>query len=169
MVKPLVSYDIDQDGRFKAFLNKVVKENDDLSFSMGEAARIIKKESTANFILKGYGKYPPLDPVYKKRKDRLAPGTPILTGVRSYGGQSGALKDSILGNTAGSIILVGKLSLVVGTKVKTKKNFPYPVAVQEGTRKMPARKFLFFTDKMVSRIINTIDDEIARIWKHGKN
>jgi|GEM_PF-2333367 len=166
-----ISYDVDADKAFQKALNKAQKTGLNLSFSMGESARIIKKESTKNFILKGTGKYQPLSRPYAKRKQVLAPGAPILTGalpgsVRlgrkvSGGGVSGKLKKSIIGQTKDSITRVGKLSLEVGTRAESEKGAPYPLYVQEGTSKMPARKFLFFSQRMVREIINTIDADIA--------
>lgn len=167
-----ISYDIDADNKFKMAMAKAARSGLDLSFSMGESARIIKKESTKNFILKGSGKYPSLKPKYFRRKMVLAPGAPILTGplagktkngqLLSGGGKSGKLKRSIIDTTGDSIIRIGKSSLVVGTKATTKKGAPYPHFVQEGTKKMPKRKFLFFSQAMVKQIINTIDADIQK-------
>ena len=161
MAENPISYDVDADNKFKEAIAKAIASGLDLSFSMGEAARIIKKESTKNFILKGFGQYPSLSPAYFKRKQRLAPGTPILTGLNRGGKPSGKLKKSIIGTTSDSIIRIGKVSLVVGTKAKSKKGAPYPLFVQEGTSKMPGRKFLFFSQRMVNQIINTINADIA--------
>lgn len=161
MAENPISYDIDADDQFKKVMSKAIESGLDLSFSMGESARIIKKESTKNFILKGSGKYPPLSRSYAARKQRLAPGTPILTGLTPGGGMSGKLKKSIIGKTSDSIIQIGKRSLVLGTKAKTLKGAPYPIFVQEGAKKMPARKFLFFSQRMVKQIINTINADIA--------
>lgn len=155
-----VPYDIDADNKFKRAIAKAASYGLDLSFSMGESARIIKKESTKNFILKGSGKYPPLSSAYKRRKDFLAPGTPILTGVNKSG-VSGKLKKSIIGNTSDSIVRVGARSLELGTKAKSAKGSLYPKFVQEGTSKMPSRQFLFFSQAMVRQIMNTIGADIA--------
>jgi len=176
--KPVLSIDIDPNGRFKKYLDIVQKEIKDLSFSMGESARIIKKFSTANFILKGTGKYEPLSAEYVKRKNILAPGALILVGAKggkvkkgkkiSGGGISGKLRDSIIKSTPDSVLNIGKLSLIIGTKAKSKRGAPYPFYVQNGTSKMPARPYLFLTDKMVDQIIKTVDEEIIQIWKTGK-
>jgi len=177
MAENPVSYDVDADNQFKKVMARAIKSGLDLSFSMGEAVRIIKKESKKNFILKGFGKYPPLSDKYSRRKFILAPGTPILTGAKpgkvnkgkkiSGGGASGKLKRSIINNTSDSIVLIGKRSLEFGTKATTDEGKPYPLYVQEGTKnkdgsvKMPARKFLFFSSRMVKQIINTINADIA--------
>lgn len=176
MAENPISYDVDADNKFKKAMAKAIVSGLDLSFSMGESARIIKKESTKNFILKGSGKYPPLSPDYLKRKQILAPGAPILTGAKwgivddgerfHGGGQSGKLKRSIIGKTRDSILLIGKNSLEVGTRATSLKGAPYPLYLQEGTKnkdgsvRMPARKFLFFSQRMVNQIINTINADI---------
>lgn len=182
--KPILDIDIDPNGRFKKYFDGVQKEVKDLSFSMGESARIIKKFSTANFILKGTGKYEPLSDEYAKRKNILAPGASILVGAKrgkvkkgkriSGGGMSGKLRDSIIKSTPDSVLRIGKLSLIIGTKAKSKRGKPYPIYVQDGTEnedgsvKMPARDYFFLTDKMVDQIIKTVDEEIIQIWKTGK-
>lgn len=159
MVNPYVGYDVDADNKFKAVIAKAIASGLDLSFSMGESARIIKKESIKNFILKGSGKYPPLSPAYQKRKQRLAPGTPILTGVTKFG-PGGALKESITEYTKDSIVRIGLRSLEIGTKAESQAEAPYPIFVQEGTSKMRARAFLFFSMAMVKQITNTIEADI---------
>lgn len=156
-----VSYDIDADNRFRRVIAEAIASGLDLSFSMGESVRIIKKEARKNFILRGSGQYPPLSTKYFQRKQSLAAGTPILTGLTRAGGISGKLKKSIIGNTTDSIIQIGRTSLVVGTKAESSRGKPYPLFVQEGTAKMSARKFLFFSQRMVSQIINTIQADIA--------
>jgi hypothetical protein len=163
--KPVILVDVDPGNIFSNFLRMFARKNRDLSFSMGEAVRIVKKGSTANFILKGSGKYVPLSPEYAKRKAALAPGAPILVGPKESGGISGIMRDSILKTTPDSVIRVGKLSAEVGTKAKTRKGFPYPIAVHGGTSKMPARPVIFITDKMEKMIMKTIDAEIATNWE----
>ena len=156
-----ISYDVDADDKFRKAMAEAIASGLDLSFSMGESARIIKKESTKNFILKGAGKYPPLSKSYAAWKQKMAPGTPILTGLTSRGRISGKLKKSIIGKTSDSIIQVAKRSLIIGTKAKDSKTGEfYPKKVQEGIGQ-PARKFLFFSQAMVKQIINTINADIA--------
>ncbi len=164
---------VDLDNKFRGYISGVIADIKDLRFSMGEGARIVKKGATANFILKGSGRYAPLSPKYKARKQILAPGAPILVGAKkgrtkagklvSGGGISARLRDSIIKTTGDSIIRIGKLSFEVGTSVKSSKGFPYGKAVQTGTSKMPARPYLLLTDPLVKQIINTIDDDIISI------
>ena len=166
-----INYTVDPGGEAKRAILKAARLGLDLSFSMGEATRITKKDATKNFILKGSGKYPPLNPKYLKRKQILSPGAPILTGVnpgkvkngkkKSGGGASGRLKRSIIEKTSDSIIRIGKVSAEVGTKATSSKGAPYPKFVQEGTKKMQARKFIFFSQRMVREIVNTINADIG--------
>jgi len=156
-----VSYDVDADKRFQQLMSRAIQSGLDLSFSMGEAARIIKKESGKNFILKGFGKYPPLNPAYQAWKQKNAPGTPILTGLKADGTVSGKLRKSIVDVTSDSILRIGRRSLEVGTRAKSREGAPYPGFVQEGTPNMPARKFLFFSNRMVTQIVNTVEADIA--------
>jgi len=170
-----ITIDVDEQRTFRNYLSRVISSVGDLSFPMGEFARIIKKESTANFILKGFGKYAPLTPVYLKRKRILAPGASILVGARrgstvngvlkSGGGVSGKMRDSILKTTSDSVLRIGKTSMEVGTKAKTRSGAPYPRFIQKGTGKMASRPFLFLTKKMVKRMFNTLDDYIIHVWK----
>lgn len=143
-----VSYNIENDKEFKVFLEKVSKISTS-RFVMGEAARIIKKFSKANFILKGSGKYPPLSERYKRRKQRIRPNRPILV-------FNGRLRDSIVGNTKDSILHIKDDSLIVGTAT------PYAIYLDQGTDNMPARKPLFLTKKMIEQIMKVYDAHIDK-------
>lgn len=143
-----VSYEIENDADFQKILSKVSKISTS-RFVMGEAARIIKKFSKANFILKGSGQYAPLSDRYKKAKSRLRPNAPILV-------YDGKLRDSIVGKTKDSILNITDDSLVVGTSLF------YARFLDEGTRKMPVRKPLFLTRKMIEQIIKTYDAHIEK-------
>ena len=120
---------------------------------MGESVRIIKKFSKANFILKGSGKYEELSPKYVLRKAKIAPGKPILV-------VDGALRDSVIKDTADSIIEISEDNAIVGTEVD------YSFWVQEGTKnkdgsvRMPARPYLALTIPIVDAIANTIEADV---------
>lgn len=132
------SYEIKNEEELNRLLNDIAKIP--LSrFVMGEAARIIKKFTKANFILQGSGKYPPLSERYAKRKSRLRPQAPILV-------YDGDLRDSLVGNTQDSILEIGKAFLIIGTKL------PYAIFLNDGTKNMPARKPIFISEKMVEQI-----------------
>jgi phage gpG-like protein len=146
-----VSYDIKNDREFNALLGKISKIGLN-RFVMGESARIIKKFSKANFTLQGSGQYPPLSERYAQRKARMKPSAPILV-------YSGKLKDSIVGVTSDSINIIGDSFLVIGTKL------PYAKYLDEGTSKMPARKRLFLTEKMVKQIMKVYTAHIDKSLK----
>lgn len=144
-----VSYNVDNDKRFRNALDKAIKDVGNLRFAMGEISRDIFKNTIKNFILAGFGKYPPLSPTYIKAKRKLAPGAPILV-------LSGRLKASVTGNgSPDSIINIGEQSLVQGTSV------PYSRYVQEGTKKMPARKYLFIDEAQAGRFERILSNYVA--------
>ena len=148
MVAGFSSYNVDNDKRFRKALDGAIKEVGNLRFAMGEISRDIYKNTRKNFILKSSGKYPPLSPKYAAYKKKKKPGAPILV-------YSGRLRDSVLGpDTPDSILSIGETSLVQGTKV------PYARYVQEGTSKMPVRKYLFIDDAQAGRIERIIMDYV---------
>ena len=148
MVAGFTSYEIDNDRTFARNLDKAIKEVGDLRFAMGEISRDIFKTTKQNFILKGSGQYPPLSPAYAKFKERVKPGRPILV-------FSGALRDSVTGTgNSDTILNIGKQSLIQGTKV------PYARFIQEGTAKMPLRKFLFIDNAQSLRFTRIIADYV---------
>lgn len=144
-----ISYNVDNDKKFDKALKKATKEVEDLSFAMGEISRDIFKNTKKNFILKGSGKYPSLSAEYAERKRKRRPGAPILV-------YDGNLRDSVtVPGDNNSILDIGKTSLVQGTKV------PYSRFIQEGTRKMPARKYLFIDDAQALRFERILGDYVA--------
>lgn len=149
----MVGYEIQNPEQFNALLGKLKKASSSI-FLMNELSRIVKKFSTANFTLKGSGQYPKLSARYKKRKSRINPSAPILV-------YSGALRDSIIKNTSDTISEITKFSARIGTSL------PYATFHDTGTSKMPMRKPLFLTDKMVAQMIKTyeahIEKEIIRL------
>jgi phage gpG-like protein len=149
MVTGFVSYKVDNDNQFKKALNKAIKSVGDLRFPMGEISRDIFKNTKKNFILKGNGKYPPLSPKYKAFKRKKRPAAPILV-------FNGDLRDSVTGTgNQDTIRNIGKQSLVQGTRV------PYAKLVQEGTKFMPARKFLFIDDAQLIRFQRILQDYVT--------
>lgn len=144
-----VSYEVDNDKTFKKALSDAIKGVSDLRFAMGEISRDIFKNTKKNFILKGNGKYPPLSTKYKAWKQKKAPSSPILV-------LTGKLRDSVTASgNQDSIINIGKQSLVQGTKV------PYAKYVQEGTEKMPERKFLFIDNAQTIRLERILSNYVT--------
>lgn len=149
MVAGFTSYKIENDEQFRANLNSAIKSVGDLRFPLGEISRDIFKTTNQNFTLKGDGKYPSLSKIYKKRKQREVPNAPILV-------YSGDLRDSVTGTgNSDTIRVIGKQSLLQGTKIK------YSSFIQEGTKKMPARKFLFIDDAQTIRFTRIFSDYVA--------
>jgi phage gpG-like protein len=142
-----VEFDEGELDRLAAVFEQAAKHPVDLTFSMGESVRIIKKFSKANFILKGSGQYAPLSPKYKLRKSTILPGRPILV-------LRGDLRDSVVDVTSKSIVKISKDNAIVGTTV------PYAGFIQGGTGKMPARPFLALTTPIVDAIANTIEADV---------
>lgn len=145
----VVSYNVDNDKSFERNLNKAIKHVGDLRFAMGEISRDIFKNTRKNFILKSSGKYPPLSPQYKKYKSAVRPSAPILVFSRR-------LRDSVTGvGTGDTVRKIGKQTLVQGTKT------PYARFIQQGTRKMPERKFLFIDDAQANRFERILSDFVT--------
>lgn len=154
----MASYTIENQKEFEDLLRRIAKSGSN-RFIMGEMARIVKKFSRANFILKGSGQYPPLQERYRKRKARIRPSAPILV-------FDGDLKDSIIGKTSDSILKITKNVAIVGTKVAHAKvhdeGFSGTVTRKTKSGKsvsyqlnIPQRKPLFLTTKMVEQMIKT--------------
>lgn len=160
----MVSYSVSNQAEFDAFLKKISKAGTS-RFIMGEMARIVKKFSKANFTLKGSGQYEPLSKRYKARKSRMAPGKPIMV-------LRGDLRDSIVGNTADSILKLTNNSAIVGTSL------PYAIYHDEGFSGMvkrknsisyqldlPQRRPFFLTEQMVVQILKTYEANIVKELK----
>ena len=144
-----ISYNVDNDKRFALALDKAIKSVDDLRFPMGEISRDIFKNTIKNFILKTGGRYPALSPKYAKYKNKINPSAPILV-------LTGRLRDSVTkGGSGDSIINIGKQTLVQGTSV------PYSRFVQEGTSKMPLRKYLFIDEAQAGRFERILQNYIT--------
>lgn len=165
-VATFTSYDIDQDERFSNLLKNISEGIKNQRLVMGEAARIVKKFSRQNFILKGSGQYVPLSANYAAAKLRKFGVLPILVGGTVLSGESqhqgGWLRDSVVEGGAqkthpDSILIITEDSLVLGTRV------PYASYNQDGTEHIPARKFLFLTDVMINLIVATAEANAGKV------
>lgn len=146
MVNQIVSYDIKNDKIFKKNLDDAIKSVGSLRFPLGKISRDIYKDSKKNFVLKGDGKYPSLSEPYKTRKEIRFGKKPILVA-------SGQLRDSVTKpRDANSIRVISDKSLIQGTKV------PYANFIQDGTSKMPARKYYFIDNAQSIRFTRIIAD-----------
>lgn len=128
------SYIIANDKQFADALNKAAERVSNLRVAFKRIQDDWIKANKAQFSLKGSGQYPPLSPAYAAWKQKTHPGKPILV-------LSGRLRDSMTtrSGTADSIRQVGKLAMILGTRV------PYGIYHQaDGARgRLPQRKFLF--------------------------
>lgn len=76
---------------------------------------------------------------------------------------TGMMRASLTGNSAGHVEMITPTSLEVGTNLKSKKGFPYPVIHQEGGKHIPRRRFLGLSTKLIERITQVISDYAAKI------
>lgn len=128
------SYSVDADSRFKAAVDRALDATKSLKIPFTLIANDFYKSERAIFTLGSAGQYPDLAPSTKKQKLREKKSVyPILV-------RSGILRDSLLSSgAAGSLLIVGDRSLVIGTQVK------YGIFHQSDAprHKIPLRKFLF--------------------------
>lgn len=145
--------------QFNTFVNDAIKVTGDLRLAFIQiGARKYKRIKNEIFKLKGPGQFTDLRPSTKEAKRKF-----MRSPYPIFRGRTRALEKSITKNTdKNSIFKVSKTSFTIGTKVKSKKGFLYPLALQEGTRKMVARPWLFIDDNDVrdwtTIISNHIDD-----------
>lgn len=132
--EPFVSFDVEAE-KFQSFLKNTRAKVGNIRLGLLEIARDQYKNQKAVF-LKGEGRYAPLSPAYRAFKIKKF-GSPRILFL------TGDLQKSLVSNTGpGAIFKIGERSLSFGTAVK-RKGFSYPLALQEGTSKMPARPFWF--------------------------
>lgn len=139
-----VSFNADVRG-FNKFVNEVIEATGDLRLAFIQiGARKYKKIKGEVFGLTGPGQFTDLtdNPPGKGYKSRKA--AKLRSAYPIFRGFTGALEKSITKNTdKNSIFRVSKTGFTMGTKVKSKKGFLYPLALQEGTKKMAKREWLF--------------------------
>lgn len=98
------------------------------------------------------GPWRPLSEMYIVQKQKYYPGMPTLVA-------SGTLFNSLVRTNGFSVVAMDKKKLVYGTMVK------YAKLLQGGTKKMPSRAFLGFSDE--SR--DTLKKLLAAYMKAGKD
>lgn len=129
---------------------KIGTLNIDLRFALNEIGRSVLKENIKSFILKGGGKFAPLSARYKVAKEKKYPGSPILV-------VNGTLRDSVTRRGArGSVFNLRSDSIEVGSSL------PYARFIQDGTKNMPARPYLFVTEQQEDNFLRIIESEIDR-------
>lgn len=129
-----ISFDKKSYNRFLKALSVSAEKIDDLRIPLNTIGKRFLEERKFIFDMtrSSPGAYKDLSPNYKKQKQRkLGFHYPILY-------YSGRLKRSITKRNEETIFNIGKKSLEIGTTVF------YAEWLQMGTRKMPAREFLFW-------------------------
>ncbi len=116
------------------------------------------------FALKGKGKYVDLSEGYKQfKKEFFGFIYPILRA-------SGKLERSITDKKDNdAIAVVTKKEAIMGTSTKTKDGAPYPSYLQYGTKRMPARPFIFKDERQYRRFYRIYVDVAAKKLGMSKN
>lgn len=130
----MAAIDLDMSAFFRLSkaMKAAAKEMEDLRVPLGEIHKSFIKSRKFIFTLKGKGQYVDLKESYKRQKRRKHGHVyPILKAT-------GRLMDSITTDNEDHYKRIEKKALTIGTSV------PYAVFLQNGTRKMPARPFLFW-------------------------
>lgn len=142
MVETFISYDVDNDRKFRNAINVASKVSQDLRVPFGLILRDFYKSEQSIFKLKGPGRYPP----FKGKQNKDGKTAYQRYKIRKYGFDypllvgKGNLAASLLGpNNPGSIANISYLSLIFGTSIKYGI---YHQSNQDRTR-LPLRKFLF--------------------------
>lgn len=166
-----VSYNIDNDRKFRNALIRAGEQIGDLRVPFGLILADFYRSEQAIFKLSGPGQYPPFqgktlsdgNTAYQRRKKKMVGfDYPLLV-------KSGALAASVLGpSNPSSIAEIGPLSLIFGTSI------PYGVYHQSDAprTKIPLRKFLFIgpesqfntseTAGRTGRWLNILNDAVLR-------
>ena len=140
--------------QLKGWIVAVEKEvlSDLTDFWDNHASPLVIDEMTRIFVTEGYGTWPALSPKYKARKDKYYQGKTILRRKDTYF-QAVTRKD-----VQGNRYFRDTDKMVWGVDIgwfKSTYGFPYPVAHEFGTDKMPARP-VFSTAAESERLQNEL-------------
>lgn len=133
MAKNFAQYDFENRAEFNRILKKASSQIQDLRFPMGEIARDFYQSEKVIFQLKSPGGYPDFKNLASRQNKLRAVGFlyPLLK-------RKGRLERSITQKGAkDNITIITKKNVVVGTRT------PYAGFLQDGTRFMKARRFVF--------------------------
>jgi len=133
------SYIVDNDKKFERAIGRALATANDLRPAFALILFDFHNSQKAIFQLRKPGQYDDLTEKYKKAKQKKWGFVyPILKA-------SGALEESTTKPKApGSIATVRKRELIIGTRVVSKKGFPYAQVHQRGQKGVPRpRKILF--------------------------
>lgn len=132
---------IENEKEFMAAIRAAKDEVRDLTLPLTLIARDFYKSEKTIFMLGGPGQYEDLRPRTKTTKQRLYGRVyPILKAT-------GALERSVTDPTDENAVnqIINRDTLIIGTKLKSRKGKPYPIYQQKGAPEvhLPARPFLF--------------------------
>lgn len=103
----------------------------------------------------GGERWTPLSPVYAEYKERVFPGQPIL---QAEGDLMVSLTDP---EAAGAVLIPREDELIIGTSV------PYAIHHQRGTRNMPKRPPLSFSEEQKHRMQKAIQAGLVRFVREA--
>ena len=154
----MANYDVDPKNELDKAVNLAFKKVGDLTIPLIEMGRSWFKSNKSIFPASrvGPGKYVDLTPKYKKQKTKaIGSAYPILQGFVKSGDsfiKSGKLAKSMTdpSNPDAISLIVNKKTLVLGTKVTSKKGHSYPASLNFGTNKMVARPFMLLGGEQVA-------------------
>ena len=160
----MADYNVDPDGKFNEAIREAILKVGDLTEPFQEMTKEWFKGNKSIFDLnrKSKGRYEDLTEPYKSTKTRyLGSPYPILVGFLKPKGspatRSGKLAKSMIDPTDSDSInvIINRQTLLLGTRVTTKKGAPYGIYLHKGTSKMAARPFVLIGGEQVANpIIN---------------
>jgi len=110
--------------------------NDLSDFWDGWARKLVAEEIARIFATQGYGTWAALSPRYAMRKSKIYPGRTMLRAKDVY------FRASIRKGAKGNIFESSATEMTWGADeawFESTYGFPYPVALEKGSSKMPAR------------------------------
>jgi phage gpG-like protein len=138
-----LTYEVDGVVMLDRAFNRVGEHLNNLIPVWNRLEPVLEDMESEQFLSEGaaglHGKWAPLSPRYAKYKEFRWPGRPILQ--RDY-----HLVSSLTDKTSDSIRVKEKDEFAFGTKVKSKSGVDYPLLHQRGTRRLPARRVIDFSD-----------------------
>lgn len=159
MVDTFIHIDVDSNKQLQQAIDSALKNVKDLTIPYKLMAQSWFKGNQSIFDRgrQSSGKYIDLSEAYKIRKRKIHGFIyPILLA-------KGKLARSVTDPRDENAInyIVDKKYLFLGTRAVTSKGFPYAIAIQTGTRKMPARPFVLIGAEQVA---NKVQNKRLEAW-----
>jgi phage gpG-like protein len=157
MAKDNISYEVENDKEFRAKLKWAAEQVGNLRTPLKLISGDFYKSEQAIFNLKGRGQYPDLSKKPFRAFWKNVRGFAALYkgGYKEYKKANYGFDYPILKRTGklmrsvtapdrkGSINIITRTTLIIGTSVTSKDGYPYPAVHQFGSKNVPMRKFLF--------------------------